>query len=121
MIIQTTKMRGKRHFLFSYGTLQSDRVQLANYGRLLKGKKDSLTHYKLERIKITDKEVLKKSDQAFHPIAIKTHDPNDVVNGTIFEITASELVETDKYEVGDYKRVLETFASGQQAWVYVAK
>lgn len=76
--------------------------------------------YKLDKLKILDKEVIEKSGKEFHPIAIKTDSLNDFIEGTIFEITQSELEETDKYEVSDYKRVLETFSSGTQAWVYIA-
>ena len=113
-------MTKNKHFLFSYGTLQLAQVQIKNYGRLLTGKKDRLPSYKLEKLKITDREVIAKSGQEFHPIAIKTDSFNDFIKGTIFEITELELQETDKYEVNDYQRVLETFSSGQKAWVYIA-
>jgi len=114
-------MENNKHFLFSYGTLQLEKVQLKNYGRLLTGQKDSLKNYKLDKLKITDREVLKKSGKEYHPIAIKTNNPNDSIEGMLFEITTAELEETDRYEVSDYKRVLETFSSGHQAWIYVAK
>jgi len=114
-------MNNKKQNLFSYGTLQLEKVQIENYGRLLKGKKDTLLSYKLDKLKISDAEVLKKSGKEFHPIAIKTGSPNDLIEGIIFEITEEELIATDKYEVSDYKRVLETFVSGEQAWVYIAK
>lgn len=110
-----------KHFLFSYGTLQLEKVQLENYGRLLKGKKDSLSNYKLGKLRITDEEVVMKSGKEYHPIAIKTGNPNDRIEGIILEITDEELHETDNYEVSDYQRVLETFSSGQKAWVYIAK
>lgn len=109
------------HLLFSYGTLQLESVQMANYGRLLKGSKDKLEGYKIERLKITDATVLEKSNADDHPIAVKSNDKNDVIEGMIFEITEQELQETDKYEVSDYQRVLETFESGKKAWIYVAK
>jgi len=114
-------MKTNQHFLFSYGTLQLKNVQIENYGRELTGSKDKLFNYKLDTLKITDQEVLQKSGKEHHPIASKTHDPNDFIEGTIFEITKLELDETDKYEVSDYVRVLETFSSGQKAWVYIAK
>jgi|GEM_PF-64074 pyridoxal phosphate enzyme (YggS family) len=115
------QMNDNKHYLFSYGTLQLEKVQIENYGRLLKGKKDSLLGYRLDKLKITDPAVLKKSGKEFHPIAIKTGSPNDVIDGTIFEITEEELIATDKYEVNDYQRVLENFVSGEQAWIYIAK
>lgn len=112
-------MNNSKHFLFSYGTLQLEKVQLENYGRLLHGVKDSLTHYKLDKLKIIDTDVLRKSGKEYHPIALKTGNPNDCIIGTVFEITEAELLETDKYEVSDYRRVLETFSSRRNAWVYI--
>jgi len=88
---------------------------------LLSGKKDSLKHYKLDKLHITDAEVLRKSGKEFNPIAVKTNSLDDYMEGTVFEITDEELIQTDKYEVSDYKRVLETFDSGKIAWEYVAK
>jgi len=114
-------MKENKHYLFSYGTLQLKKVQLENYGRELKGKEDSLLNYKLAKLKIVDEDVLKKSGKEYHPIALKTGSPNDCIEGTIFEITDEELQKTDKYEVEDYQRVLETFSSGQEAWIYIAK
>ncbi|MBE7645176.1 YggS family pyridoxal phosphate-dependent enzyme [Tenacibaculum finnmarkense genomovar ulcerans] len=113
-------MKDNNHLLFSYGTLQLEKVQIETYKRILKGKKDSLPNYKLDKLRIIDKDVLEKSGKEFHPIAIKTNSPNDLIEGTIFEISELELKETDKYEVNNYKRVLENFSSGQQAWVYVS-
>jgi len=108
------------HYLFSYGTLQLEKVQIETYGRILKGFEDSLPGYKLFDIEIKDAEVLKKSSQKFHPIAVKSHCHIDKVNGKIFQITEEELKATDEYEVDDYKRIMGVFESGQKAWVYVA-
>ena len=106
-------------YLFSYGTLQLKNVQIETYGRVLKGSKDTLNNYKLEKIKITDKDVLAKSNQQFHPIAIPSENSKDYIEGVIFEITEQELVQTDLYEVSDYKRVLETFKSNKKAWIFI--
>jgi gamma-glutamylcyclotransferase (GGCT)/AIG2-like uncharacterized protein YtfP len=114
-------MENKMHYLFSYGTLQLERVQLENYGRLLKGEKDSLLNYKLETVRITDDDVLDKSGEEYHPIAVKTGNPDDRIEGVIFKITEAELQETDLYEGDTYTRVSETFDSGTEAWIYVAK
>ncbi|QZE15324.1 gamma-glutamylcyclotransferase [Halosquirtibacter laminarini] len=113
-------MENNKHRLFSYGTLQLDRVQIETYGRLLTGTKDILPGYKLDKLKITSQEVIEKSGKEYHPIAVKTGKKEDFIEGTIFEITQSELEETDKYEVSDYQRILAPFQSGTQAWVYVA-
>ncbi len=114
-------MKESIHLLFSYGTIQLEKVQLENYGRILKGEADTLPGYRLDQLRITNDSVLSKSVQEYHPIAVKSFGYSDFVEGKIFELTTSELVETDKYEVSEYKRVLETFESGKKAWVYVAK
>lgn len=108
-----------QHLLFSYGTLQLPSVQLSSFGRLLTGKPDRLLGYKLEQLKITDEVVVVKSETATHPIAIKTNNPNDYIEGVIFEISEKELQQADEYEVNDYCRVKEQFKSGTWAWVYV--
>lgn len=106
-------------YLFSYGTLQLPKVQLMLYGRLLVGKKDVLYSYTKKSLKITDVSVLEKSEQTYHPIAKKTNNPKNFLEGIIFEVTEEELLQSDTYEVEDYARVLETFASGTKAWIYV--
>jgi len=110
-----------KQLLFSYGTLQMEKVQLETYGRKLKGKPDKLIGYKLSNLRITDKSVIEKSGKDIHPVAINTGDRNDNIAGVIFEITEQELAETDKYEVSDYERVKETFESGRKAWVYAGR
>jgi hypothetical protein len=105
--------------LFSYGTLQLPAVQLANFGRLLEGAADVLTGYVLDKLEITDEEVVAESGERFHWIAVKTGDAHDRVEGVVFLITPAELAAADVYEAEDYARVEEAFASGAKAWVYV--
>ena len=109
------------HFLFSYGTLQLDQVQLENYGRKLKGNKDLLKGYRIEDLEIADSEVIRKSGKHIHPVAVHSGNETDVIKGMIFEITEDELQATDKYEVSDYMRVIEKFESGKEAWIYIGK
>jgi gamma-glutamylcyclotransferase (GGCT)/AIG2-like uncharacterized protein YtfP len=104
--------------LFSYGTLQQEEVQLASFGRLLKGASDALVGWKQEMVEITDPDVLTKSGKRHHPI-VMPGDASDRVPGMVFEITAEELAAADRYEVADYKRVSAKLASGLTAWVYV--
>lgn len=112
-------MNKQTQYLFSYGTLQLKNVQIKTYTRILSGDKDILEGYKLGKLKITDKDVLAKSKQQFHPIAIPSENRKDCIQGVIFEITEQELIQTDEYEVSSYKRVLETFKSGKKAWVFI--
>ncbi len=114
-------MKETMNLLFSYGTLQLEKVQLKNYGRILKGERDKLKGYKIIFLQITDTVVLAKSQLKNHPIAIVSPKGSDYIEGMLFEITDTELTETDKYEVSEYHRKLETLESGKKAWVYVAK
>ena len=104
--------------LFSYGTLQQDGVQMASFGRLLKGAPDALPGWRREMVEITDPDVLAKSGERFHPIVMPGA-PQDEVTGMVFEITERELAAADRDEVGDYKRVAVRLKSGIEAWVYV--
>ena len=105
--------------LFSYGTLQDKKVQVASFGRELAGRPDAMPGYRQSWLEITDPEVLATSGKTHHPIVEPSPDAVDEVPGTVFEITAQELVAADKYEVSDYKRVSVKLKSGSQAWVYV--
>jgi gamma-glutamylcyclotransferase (GGCT)/AIG2-like uncharacterized protein YtfP len=107
--------------LFSYGTLQLEKVQLETFGRLLKGSPDTLPGYARTLVRITDPEVIATSGAEFHPIVALSSDPNDTVEGAVFEITQAELDAADAYEVSDYKRVAVRLRSGLEAWVYVAQ
>lgn len=106
--------------LFSYGTLRQREVQLANYGRELAGKPDSLTGYRLQPLAISDPHVVAISGKAVHSIACATGNPDDRIEGMLFELSEDELRATDLYEVDAYARVEVTLESGHMAWVYVA-
>ena len=109
-----------KEYLFSYGTLQKEKVQMELFGRLLKGTTDILKGYKLSTIEIKDESVLLKSEQKYHLIAILSKDNIDIIEGMVLEISEEELFIADKYETKDYKRVNVMLESGKEAWVYVA-
>lgn len=104
--------------LFSYGTLQQEDVQLANFGRRLSGKKDVLLGYVVGEVKITDERVLRESGKDMHPILTFTGDTSNKVLGTVFEISDKELARADDYEVDDYTRVSAELGSGLTCWIY---
>jgi hypothetical protein len=106
--------------LFSYGTLQLERVQLDTFGRRLTGTRDALPGYAQEWIDITDPGVVATSGKTRHPIVRFTGRPGDAVLGTVFDVTPEELARADEYEVAEYRRVAVTLRSGRRAWVYVA-
>jgi gamma-glutamylcyclotransferase (GGCT)/AIG2-like uncharacterized protein YtfP len=105
--------------LFSYGTLQLEKVQLTCFGRLFSGEPDELLAHELSQVKITDPEVLAASNLEFHPIALATLKTDATVKGTLLKVSEAELVQSDLYEVSDYKRVKTSFKSGKNGWVYV--
>jgi gamma-glutamylcyclotransferase (GGCT)/AIG2-like uncharacterized protein YtfP len=106
--------------LFSYGTLQQPSVQVANFGRELRGQPDTLQGYIIGEVEITDERVLRESDKAFHPILRYTGNVADEVQGRVFELTDAELAQADDYEVDDYVRVAARLKSGTQCWIYAA-
>ena len=106
--------------LFSYGTLQLPQVQLEKYGRLLEGKPDALLGYRIERLVVTDPDVLRLSGKSDHPIARFSGAESDCVIGVVYEISEQELAATDAYEVEPYRRVEVDLESGRCAFAYVA-
>ena len=108
-------------YLFSYGTLQKEEVQIETFGRILQGEKDVLKGYKLKMLEITDPEVLRKSNQKYHPILEFSGNADDEVEGVLFGVTDEEILQADEYEVDDYKRIEMVFKSGKVGFIYVGK
>ena len=105
--------------VFSYGTLQNEDVQIANFGRRLAGEPDSLPGYRQTKVAIRNLGVLTSSDEKYHLNVEFTGDDSDSVAGTRFEVTREELEQADVYEdTADYKRLSVQLKSGKQAWVY---
>lgn len=108
-------------YLFSYGTLQKEPVQLETFGRILKGEHDILVGYQLKMLEITDPQVLRKSNQKYHPILEYSGNTEDEVEGVLFEVSDEEILQADEYEVDDYKRIETVFKSGKKGFIYVGK
>lgn len=106
--------------LFSYGTLQKEKVQLELFGRLLNGAKDILKGYKLSSIEIKDESFLAKGEEKFQKTLVPTKNDADIIEGTVFEISEDELCSADKYEPDNYQRVKGLLQSGEEAWIYLA-
>ncbi len=106
-------------FLFSYGTLQLEAVQMATFGRQLAGTSDALRGFELVSLKIEDQTVVALSGKAHHTMAKLTGRASDVVSGVVFAVTPDEIQNADKYEVAAVKRVAVALQSGLRAWVYV--
>ena len=99
-------------FLFSYGTLQLESVQLSLFGRPLTGTPDELPEHRA---------TLLESDEPTerHPIARHTGDAGDCVAGTVFTVTLEELGRADEYEPPPYERRAVHLRSGIVAWAYL--
>lgn len=109
-----------KEYLFSYGTLQKDKVQLELFGRLLHGTKDILEGYKVSSIEIKDEAFLAKGEEKYQQTLIPTKDNTDIIEGTVFEVSTKELHQADKYEPVNYTRILVALRSGKEAWIYTA-
>jgi gamma-glutamylcyclotransferase (GGCT)/AIG2-like uncharacterized protein YtfP len=106
--------------LFSYGTLQKKNVQIANFGRELKGRADALPGYLQRMAPVTDPKVAALIGESQYANVEPSFNPQDTVSGIVFEITEQELAAADKYEeAAAYRRISVTLRSGAQAWVYV--
>ena len=105
--------------LFSYGTLQSDEVQLATFGRRLDARPDALVGYALVMIEIEDQDFIATSGSAHHRSLRFTGLAIDIVEGTVLSVTAKELQAADCYEPVGYERIQVQLRSGSTAWVYI--
>lgn len=106
--------------LFSYGTLQQVRVQVDLFGRVLKGSNDKLKGYKLAAIEIKDESFLSKGGEKNQQTVIPSNNKDDQVEGTVFRVSKEELLEADKYEPANFKRIKVMLQSGKEAWIYAA-
>lgn len=113
-------MSAQTELLFSYGTLQLEKVQMETFGRKLDTNKDAIVGYSKEMLEITDEAILATSGEQYHPIVRYSGNDSDVVEGVVVSITPEELTQSDEYEVDDYMRVQATTKSGLSVWVYVA-
>ena len=106
-------------FLFPYGTLQLEAVQMATFRRQLAGTSDALRGFDLVSLKIEDQTVISMSGKAHHTMARFTGRASDVVSGTVFAVTPDEIQNADNYEVAAVRRVAVVLQSGVRAWAYV--
>lgn len=107
-------------YLFSYGSLQQEAVQLYTFGRLLDGAPDDLPGYEPSLVPIDDPAVVAEIGRTHYANATFNGRPDSRVRGTVFEITDDELEAADRYEEpAAYRRIEATLSSGKVGWVYV--
>jgi len=102
--------------IFTYGSLQSEAIQMKIFGRILKGEREVLLGYSLFSILLEDENQAVIS----YPIISKSDKKEALIEGIVFEITATELEMADAYETENYTRIFLSFESGKKGWVYVA-
>jgi gamma-glutamylcyclotransferase (GGCT)/AIG2-like uncharacterized protein YtfP len=110
----------RMEYLFSYGTLQKEEVQLKLFGRTLQGSKDVLPGYKTLPIEITDEKFLSGGDEKTQLTIIATNDRRDRIEGIALRMTEEELKSADSYEPVGYRREKVKLASGKIAWIYIS-
>ena len=101
--------------LFTYGTLQHEDIQENLFGRMLQGTPEILIGYALKKINIEEEFGIVAYD-----ILVETGNPEDTINGIIYEITTKELHQADLYEGFHYKRVEVNLQTNEKAWAYSA-
>lgn len=99
--------------LFTYGTLQHPEVQEDLFGRTLKGTPETLLGYRVKEIQIEE-----EFGMIDYPIIVKTENPEDTIQGIVYDVTTNDLRQADLYEGKHYKRVEVVLQSNQKAWAY---
>ncbi len=107
-------------YLFSYGTLQQERVQIQLFGRIFGGARDKLEGWRAAFVEIKDEVFLLKGEDRQQLIAVLTGDLQDSISGTVFEVLPRELLLADRYEPARYERIKVQLYSGKEAWIYAA-
>lgn len=74
-----------KELLFSYGTLQKEKVQLELFGRLLHGTKDVLEGYRISSIEIKDEAFLSKGENKHQQTLTPSNNKFDKIEGTILK------------------------------------
>jgi len=82
--------------LFSYGSLQEERVQLAALGRRLDGRRDELPGFEPSQVRIEDPRVAEATGRTHHANVTCNGDPGRRVPGMVFEVTDAELADVDR-------------------------
>ncbi len=112
------RTRPEFQFLFSYGTLQQESVQLAIFGRRLTGMADGLPMFSQAVYEVLEGAGARTNRKKRYPIVKYSGRVTDVVHGTALRVTTEELRKADEYEGMAYKRIAALLQSGACAWVY---
>ena len=114
------KLVEEDEWLFAYGTLQDDAVQVKTFGRRLEGRADALVGYRVVMVRIEDPEFVASGGADEQRSLRFTGNAADTVEGMVFTVSRKELAQADAYEPKGYERVLVQLRSGSKAWAYLA-
>ena len=105
--------------VFSYGAFTQAHVHQAVYERRLNGRLDSLPGYRLKLIDVPEHAVgtLRVEQQ---PAAVPG-ESDDLIAGMRYEISNAELAAVEEVNQEFFDKVWVRLASGEDAWVFVAK
>jgi len=103
-------------YLFSYGTLRNEEIQLAIFGRVVSTTLDALPDYVLRTVSLTNWKAAGISGGEMQ----KTVEPcpGGLIVGMVLEVSEEELRLCDDYEPVDYERIKVPLRSGKNAWLY---
>lgn len=101
--------------LFAYGTLKEKEIQETIFGRVLKGTPDKLIGYAIKEISIEEEFGIIQ-----YPIITETQNPEDSIDGILYQLSEREIELADKYEGMHYKRIQVELHSNETVWVYSA-
>ena len=101
--------------LFAFGTLKDKDIQETIFGRILIGTPDKLVGYTIKEIQIEEEFGL-----AQYPIITLTQNPEDSINGMLYQLSQRELELADTYEGIHYKRIQVQLHSNKLVWTYSA-
>ncbi|SDD58300.1 Uncharacterized conserved protein YtfP, gamma-glutamylcyclotransferase (GGCT)/AIG2-like family [Pricia antarctica] len=99
----------KIEFLFTYGTLQDERLHHALFHKKMEGTSDTLRCYRISEAKVN----------GVYDMAEHTGNEEDTVEGIVYKIAEEHLKGADEYEGDLYERISVTLVSGKKAWVYI--
>jgi gamma-glutamylcyclotransferase (GGCT)/AIG2-like uncharacterized protein YtfP len=94
--------------LFTYGSLQHTDIQKKLFDSILLGKPDSLVNYQ--------KDILDIDGKKFN---IAKPSAGARIDGTVYELTESQIERADRYEGKNYERIKVKLLSGTEAWLYL--
>jgi len=99
----------KIEFLFTYGTLQDERLHHALFQKKMEGTADTLRGYRISEAKAN----------GVYAMVEHTGNEEDTVEGIVYNIAEEHLKGADEYEGDLYERISITLVSGKKAWVYI--